>query len=169
MANLTLGWQSTRADFSPAWGQEEGVFRAEFGSVARGVDGKSPYLGENGNWFCWDGAAWQDTGLPARGPRGEKGERGEQGPKGEQGEPGPKGEQGEPGPKGEPGPQGEKGADGTVAFEALTQEQIEMLRGEEGPPGPAPDMSSYYTRAETDGAISQAIAAAVTGALNREV
>ena len=52
-----------------------------------------------------------------------------------------------------------------MAFEALTQEQIGMLKGEKGETGPAPDMSDYYTRAQTD----EAIAAAVTAALNTEV
>ena len=35
--------------------------------------------------------------------------------------------QGEQGPMGPQGPQGEKGADGTVVFEELTPEQLEML------------------------------------------
>ena len=31
----------------------------------KGADGKSPYIGENGNWFVWNGTAWADTGIPA--------------------------------------------------------------------------------------------------------
>ena len=46
---------------------------------------------------------------------------------GPQGPQGPRGLQGEQGPMGPQGPQGEKGADGTVVFEELTPEQLEML------------------------------------------
>lgn len=166
--------------FDPGWQSGGGLFGAQGQGVVRGVDGKSPYVGENGNWFEWSGSGWLDTGVPARGPQGEKGETGPQGLQGPQGPQGEKGEQGQPGPTGPQGetgpagPQGEKGADGTVAFEELTPEQIEMLRGpqgekgepgEKGDPGPAPDMSDYYTRAQTD----SAIAAAITTALNTEV
>lgn len=45
---------------------------------------------------------------------------------------GPRGLQG---PQGIQGVQGPKGQDGTVAFEELTEAQIEMLRGPEGPQG----------------------------------
>lgn len=58
-----------------------------------------------------------------QGPKGEKGERGERGAEGPTGPQGPKGDKGD---KGNPG---EKGADGTVAFESLTPEQKESLRG----------------------------------------
>lgn len=60
------------------------------------------------------------------GPQGPKGEKGEKGEKGAEGPAGPQGPRGEKGDKGDPG---EKGADGTVAFESLTPEQKESLRG----------------------------------------
>ena len=60
------------------------------------------------------------------GPQGPKGEQGERGEKGAEGPTGPQGPKGEKGDKGDPG---EKGADGTVAFESLTPEQKESLRG----------------------------------------
>lgn len=60
------------------------------------------------------------------GPQGPKGEKGERGEKGAEGPTGPQGPRGEKGDKGDPG---EKGADGTVAFESLTPEQKESLRG----------------------------------------
>lgn len=60
------------------------------------------------------------------GPRGPKGEKGERGERGVEGPIGPKGPKGDRGDKGDPG---EKGADGTVAFESLTPEQKESLRG----------------------------------------
>ena len=31
----------------------------------KGADGKSPYIGANGNWYVWNGTAWVDTGIPA--------------------------------------------------------------------------------------------------------
>ena len=72
------------------------------------------------------------------GPRGEQGIQGIPGPAGPQGEPGVPGPQGERGPAGEPGPAGPvgpKGEDGSVVFEDLTPEQMEMLRGPQGLPG----------------------------------
>lgn len=60
------------------------------------------------------------------GPQGPKGEQGEQGEKGAEGPVGPQGPKGD---KGDKGDAGEKGADGTVAFESLTPEQKESLRG----------------------------------------
>lgn len=60
------------------------------------------------------------------GPQGPKGEKGEKGDKGAAGPTGPQGPKGEKGEKGDPG---EKGVDGTVAFESLTPEQKETLRG----------------------------------------
>ena len=60
------------------------------------------------------------------GPQGPKGEKGERGEKGAEGPAGPQGPRGEKGDKGDPG---EKGVDGTVAFESLTPEQKESLRG----------------------------------------
>lgn len=60
------------------------------------------------------------------GPQGPKGEKGDKGEKGAEGPAGPQGPRGEKGDKGDPG---EKGVDGTVAFESLTPEQKESLRG----------------------------------------
>jgi len=60
------------------------------------------------------------------GPQGPKGEKGDKGEKSAEGPAGPQGPRGEKGDKGDPG---EKGADGTVAFESLTPEQKESLRG----------------------------------------
>jgi hypothetical protein len=65
----------------------------------------------------------------AEGPAGPQGPRGEKGDKGEKGAEGPAGPQGPRGEKGDKGDPGEKGADGTVAFESLTPEQKESLRG----------------------------------------
>ena len=48
---------------------------------AAGADGKTPYVGDNGNWFVGS----DDTGKPSR---GEKGEPGSPGAKGDKGDPG---------------------------------------------------------------------------------
>ncbi len=155
--------------FRPEFGENETVFGSDWSAFVRGVDGKSPYVGENGNWFCWDGAAFRDTGIPARGPQGEQGPEGEQGPKGDTGETGPQGPKGDTGPQGEPGPQGiqgEPGETGPQGPKGDTGPQGEPgPQGPQGEPGSAPDMSLFYTKAETDAAI----AAAVTAALNTEV
>ena len=63
---------------------------------------------------------------------------------------GPVGPQGEKGEPGDPGPQGPKGDPGNVDFEALTPEQMEMLKGEQGPAG-ADGFSPTVTVNETAG------------------
>lgn len=70
---------------------------------ARSYTTHPPTIGENGNWWEWDGAAYADTGNLSRGEQGVQGEQGLQGEVGPQGEQGP---QGEIGPQGEQGPQG---------------------------------------------------------------
>ena len=55
-----------------------------------GADGKTPYVGDNGNWFVGS----DDTGKPSR---GEKGEPGSPGARGEPGSPGAKGDKGDTG------------------------------------------------------------------------
>lgn len=177
MPDFSPKWTTGQSAFSAGYSDNESSFKSAFRPVVAGVDGKSPYIGENGSWVEWDGTSWNDTGVKAQGPQGEKGEVGPQGVQGPQGDPGPQGVQGIQGPKGDTGdtgpqgPQGEKGADGTVSFDQLTPEQIEMLKGpkgdtgEQGPPGPAADLSNYYTKQETDLAISNA----VVSALNTEV
>ena len=117
--------------------------------------GRSPYVGENGNWYEWnaDTASYTDTGISAQGPagpagatgpagetgpqgpKGDTGDTGPQGPQGPQGETGPTGPQGEPGAKGDTGatgpqgPQGETGATGPQGPQGAT--------GPQGPQGPA--------------------------------
>ena len=64
-----------------------------------GENGKTPYVGDNENWYI--GA--DDTGKPSRGEKGEKGDKGDTGAQGIQGEQGIQGVQGEKGEKGDPG------------------------------------------------------------------
>ena len=78
---------------------------------AAGQDGKSPVITidpETNNWII-DGV---DTGVCAKGEKGDKGDQGEQGPAGETGPQGPAGETGPQGPAGPQGPQGEQGIQG---------------------------------------------------------
>lgn len=68
----------------------------------------APVIGENGDWFIGN----EDTGVPARGPKGDEGEpgpKGDVGPAGPQGVQGPAGAQG---PAGIQGPKGDTGANG---------------------------------------------------------
>ncbi len=71
-------------------------------SSLRGSNGKTPFIGENGNW--WIGET--DTGVKAAGTDGIKGEKGDQGEKGEKGDTGATGAQGEKGEKGDAGQNG---------------------------------------------------------------
>lgn len=64
-----------------------------------GADGITPHIGDNGNWYLGD----EDTGVAAK---GAKGDAGTQGPKGATGPAGPRG------PAGAPGKDGTAGADG---------------------------------------------------------
>lgn len=48
---------------------------------AAGADGKTPYVGDNGNWFVGS----DDTGKPSRGAKGEPGSPGAKGDKGDTG------------------------------------------------------------------------------------
>lgn len=68
-------------------------------SSLRGSDGKTPFIGENGNW--WIGET--DTGVKAAGIDGIKGDKGDQGEKGEKGDKGDTGAQGEKGDAGQNG------------------------------------------------------------------
>ena len=64
-----------------------------------GADGITPHIGDNGNWYLGD----EDTGVAAKGAKGDAGAQGEKGPTG------PAGPQG---PAGAPGKEGTAGADG---------------------------------------------------------
>ena len=78
----------------------------------KGEDGKTPYIGVNGNW--WIGES--DLGVAAQGSQGEKGDEGDPGAQGLPGIQGEKGEQGDKGDKGDKGDQGESGAPGKDAI-----------------------------------------------------
>lgn len=85
----------------------------DFARAAEEAAGHGPYVGGGGTWLVWDGVqgCYQDTGVPAQGPRGETG------PTGPQGVAGPRGPQGIQGPEGPAGPAGVAVAtDGAYAF-----------------------------------------------------
>ncbi len=63
---------------------EDGANGADGEDGKDGVDGKTPYIGENGNWWIGD----QDTGVKAEGKDGVDGEKGEDGANGADGEDG---------------------------------------------------------------------------------
>ena len=90
-----------------------------------------PRIGESDTWEVWDiaSAEYVDTGVAARGARGEKGAAGEPGPRGPQGERGVQGPKGDEGATGPQGPQGMAGKQGPKGDS-----------GEAGPQGPKGDM-----------------------------
>ncbi len=97
----------------------------------------NPPTVRNGSWWLWDGEKYVDSGHPAQGEtglRGEKGEVGPAGPRGEQGSIGPrgeKGEQGERGPQGEPGIPGNerKTSDTRITLTTTADDQLLDIRG----------------------------------------
>lgn len=111
----------------------------------------------NGTWWLYDtdSGAYMDSGLPARGEKGEQGEKGEPGEQGVPGEKGETGEKGEPGAKGDSGEKGEPGepgkdgidgrdgADGKSAYLLAVEhgysgsesEWLASLKGEKGDAG----------------------------------
>lgn len=117
-----------------AWVNNGPLQGAKGADGVNGIDGVTPVIGANGNWYLGE----TDTGKPARGEKGDKGEPGADGAKGDPGETGPQGPtgpQGETGPQGPTGPQGEKGPQGET--------------GPEGPAGAAPVKGTdYFTEAD---------------------
>ena len=100
---------------------------------------KTPYVGDNGNWYVWDTAtgAFKDSGEPSLGATGPQGPQGDPGPRGETGATGPQGEAGATGPRGEtgsPGPQGPQGDPGTAA--TVTSTEIVYQAGTSGTEAP---------------------------------
>ena len=109
-------------------------------ATAEAAVSKLPYVGENGNWWRWDGSAeaFVDTGTSARGTKGEKGDTGAAGPAGPKGETGTQGEKGETGPAGQTGPAGPTGATGATG-----------PAGPAGPQGPKGDTGTQGPTGET--------------------
>ena len=85
-----------------------------------GVDGVTPHIGDNGNWYL----GTTDTGKPSRGATGAKGDAGATGPAGPAGAPGKDGTRGEKGDKGEPGAPGKTPVRGTDYWTAADKQEI---------------------------------------------
>lgn len=116
--------QSVRTD------ADNGKFNGAKGDTgAAGKDGLTPHIGENGNWWIGD----TDTGISAKGAKGDTGAKGEKGDTGERGPQGEQGVQGVQGEKGDTGAQGPVGETGPVGPKGDTGPQGE--RGEQGPQG----------------------------------
>lgn len=81
------------------WDSDAGAYKDSELPLPSGADGVTPHIGDNGNWYLGD----EDTGVVAK---GAKGDAGTQGPKGATGPVGPQG------PAGAPGKEGTAGADG---------------------------------------------------------
>lgn len=86
-------------------------------AATKAVAVKTPYVGDNGNWFVWDTTtgAFKDSGESAKGDKGDKGDTGAKGDTGSTGAQGPKGEKGDTGATGGTGPQGPQGETGEAA------------------------------------------------------
>ena len=83
------------------WDSDAGAYKDSELPLPSGADGITPHIGDNGNWYLGD----EDTGVAAK---GAKGDAGTQGPKGATGPAGPQG------PAGAPGKDGTAGADGVT-------------------------------------------------------
>ena len=101
----------------------------------QGIQGDTPYIGENGNWFV-NGV---DTGKPSRGEQGPNGSSiiGPQGPKGDTGPQGPSGPIGNPGKQGEQGYTPYVGDNGNWFVNG--EDTGNPSRGIQGEPGPQGD------------------------------
>jgi len=94
------------------WDSDAGAYKDSELPLPSGADGITPHIGDNGNWYLGD----EDTGVAAK---GAKGDTGAQGPKGD---PGAKGDTGAQGPKGDDGgtgPRGPAGSDASVTASAI--------------------------------------------------
>lgn len=102
------------------------------------------------DYFKGDKGDKGDTGE--QGPQGERGLQGEQGIQGEKGEKGDKGDKGDTGERGQDGTNGTNGRDGYKQYTAGDNITIEDDRI--SATVPQIDLSNYYTKAETNNAIS---------------
>lgn len=115
-------------------------------SSLRGSDGKTPFIGENGNWWIGD----IDTGVKAAGIDGTDGDKGDKGDKGDPGEKGDKGEKGEKGDKGDKGDKGQNGSCAGWFYGTLwTKGDLYKENGAERPVG-----IKVYKEAESGGLVS---------------
>jgi hypothetical protein len=137
-----LDLNTLNIEFNSLTPQQKTFLKGEKGDRGLSSYEVAKVLGFVGNEVQWIDSLRGETGLQGeqgiQGLTGETGLQGEQGIQGLRGETGLQGIQGIQGLRGESGLQGEqgiqglKGLDGSVTFESLTPEQIEMLKGETG-------------------------------------
>ena len=122
----------------------------EFLSGNDGDNGSTPYIGTDGNWWIVVDGKPKDLGVPARGPKGDKGDEGVSGKDGSDGQSGDSPVIGENGnwwigsvdtgvpAKGEKGDQGDSGADGHDGSEGLSAYELWVadVTSENGLPNP---------------------------------
>ena len=89
-------------------------------SMLRGVDGITPHIGDNGNWYVGN----TDTGKPSRGATGAKGDAGATGPAGAPGKDGAHGDKDDKGDPGAPGKDGHTPVKGTDYWTAADKQEI---------------------------------------------
>lgn len=107
------GFNGTETEWLASLKGEPGAAGA---SGKDGANGKTPYVGDNGNWYI--GA--DDTGKPSRGEKGEPGSPGAKGDKGDTGAQGIQGEQGIQGVQGAKGDKGDPGATPNLTIGTVT-------------------------------------------------
>ena len=117
------------ADGAPGKNGADGKPGTAGADGAKGADGITPTIGDNGNWYL----GTTDTGKPSRGEKGDKGDKGDTGAKGDPGEKGDTGAQGAKGDKGETGPQGPKGDPGAAGTPG--KDGAAGAPGKDGTPG----------------------------------
>lgn len=125
--------------------------------LAQRVAVNSPKI-QHGTWWVFDpeSAAYQDSGVQARGPQGAHGTPGEKGEKGDKGDPGEPGADGRDGKDGTNGVDGKDGADGASftirarydTLEALLQAHPTGTAGEAYAVGTAENNTIYNWSAE---------------------
>lgn len=87
------------------WNSDTGAYEDSELPLPSGVDGVTPHIGDNGNWYLGD----EDTGVAAKGVKGDTGPQGPKGGDGAKGDTGPQGPKGDDGAKGDTGPSGADG------------------------------------------------------------
>ena len=130
---------------------------------------KSPYIGDNGNWFVYDAVqkVYVDTGIKAQGSQGQVGPQGPKGLQGPKGDTGAKGDPGATGPQGPQGEQGERGPSGVTSVEVAVSPStgtpsasgtvengvlslsFSGLKGETGPQGAKGDTGPQGAKGDT--------------------
>lgn len=87
------------------WDSDAGAYKDSELPLPSGADGITPHIGDNGNWYL----GTTDTGVAAKGAKGDTGPQGPKGGDGAKGDTGPQGPKGDDGAKGDTGPSGADG------------------------------------------------------------